>query len=143
MSARSSKKKPAPAKRKAGGSARVLVVEDEQSLRELYVQWLEMSGYTVLQAADGLVGIETILHEKPDLVVLDIMLPKKDGFEILAEVRRNPAVRDTPVIVLTSLDQEFEKRQGGKLGADAYIVKTDLSPSRLKDAVASFMKKKS
>ncbi len=139
MTARSSKK-PTAVKAKSGKTPHILVVEDEQALRELYRQWLELSGYDVSEAADGLTGIEKILHEKPDLVVLDVMLPKKDGFEILQEVRRNPAVRDTPIIILTSLDRDFEKRQGGKLGADAYIVKTDLSPSRLKDAVASFMK---
>lgn len=126
-------------KRHRDSSPRVLVVEDETALRELYVAWLEMDGYQLLQAADGLVGIETILHEKPDLVVLDVMLPKKDGFEILQEVRRNTKTRHIPVIILTSLDQSFEKQQGNKLGADQYLVKTDLSPDRLQQAVKKLL----
>ena len=118
----------------------ILVVEDEGALRELYCEWLKRSGYQVIEAADGLTGIERIQHDQPSLVLLDIMLPKKDGFEILAEVRRNPATRAIPIIVLPSLDQSFEKKQGGKLGANAYIVKPELSPARLKEAVAECLK---
>jgi DNA-binding response OmpR family regulator len=124
------------------GKARVLIVEDEQALRELYREWLTMSGFTVLEADDGLVGIERVLHDEPDLVVLDVMLPKKDGFEVLQEVRRNPKTKTIPILILTSLDQDFERRQGGKLGADRYVVKTDLSPALLQEAVSDLLAKR-
>ena len=119
--------------------ARVLLIEDEQALRELYRDWLLLDGYEVIEATDGVAGVEAIFHQHPALVVLDIMLPKKDGFEVLKEIRRNPKTRNLPVLILTSLDQGFEKQQGSKLGANLYIVKTDLSPDRLQSAVRDLL----
>ncbi len=118
---------------------RILLVEDEQALRELYRDWLMVDGCEVVEAADGVSGIEAIFHQHPVLVVLDIMLPKKDGFEVLKEIRRHSKTRNLPVVILTSLDQGFEKQQGSKLGANLYIVKTDLSPDRLQSAVRDLL----
>lgn len=122
-------------------SPRILLVEDEQALRELYREWLLLDGCEVVEAADGVSGIEAIFHQHPALVVLDIMLPKKDGFEVLKEIRRHPKTRNLPVVILTSLDQGFEKQQGSKLGANLYIVKTELSPDRLQSAVRDLLKR--
>ena len=118
---------------------KILLIEDEQALRELYRDWLLLDGYEVIEATDGVAGVEAIFHQHPALVVLDIMLPKKDGFEVLKEIRRNPKTRNLPVLILTSLDQGFEKQQGSKLGANLYIVKTDLSPDRLQSAVRDLL----
>lgn len=114
---------------------RILVVEDEKALSDMYVSWLEMADYEVLTAEDGLVGLNRIMHDQPDLVLLDVMLPVKDGFEVLDEVRRNPKTRKLPVIVLSSLDHDFEQRRGLKLGAEKYLVKTTISPDILYEAI--------
>ncbi len=125
------KKPTARAKR----SKRILVVEDEKALRDLYAAWLSAKGYEVDVADNGVTAVEKALDGKPDLVLLDVLLPKKDGFEVLTEIRRNPKTRNMPVIILSSLDQEFEQRQGLNLGAAMYLVKTTLSPDVLYQAV--------
>lgn len=113
----------------------VLVVEDEQALREMYAAWLEAKGYKVTVADNGVTGIEKTFHDTPDLLLLDVLLPKKDGFEVLAEIRRNPKTKKLPVIILSSLDQDFEKRQGLTLGAEKYLVKTTISPEILYETI--------
>ena len=111
--------------------ARILVVEDEPALRNMYKTWLLQAGYRVETADNGVAAVEKTLHERPDLVLLDVLLPKKDGFEVLAELRRNPKTKTLPVIILSSLDQDFEQRQGLNLGAERFLVKTSISPEIL------------
>jgi DNA-binding response OmpR family regulator len=115
--------------------ALVLVVEDEPALREMYKAWLLSAGYRVVTADNGVAAVYMTLHERPDLVLLDILLPKKDGFEVLGELRRNPKTKALPVIILSSLDQDFEQRQGLNLGAERFLVKTSISPEILFDTV--------
>lgn len=117
----------------------ILLVEDEQALREMYTAWLEADGFTVTTADNGVTGVEKAFHENPALVLLDILLPKKDGFEVLKEIRRNPKTESLPVIVLSSLDQEFEQKQGLQLGAEQYLVKTTISPDILLDTVKKIL----
>ncbi|OGL67221.1 hypothetical protein A2856_04160 [Candidatus Uhrbacteria bacterium RIFCSPHIGHO2_01_FULL_63_20] len=128
-------------KKTSAGKKRILVVEDEQALREMYAQWLSAKGYEVDTADNGLTGIQKAFHDAPDAVVLDVLLPKKDGFEVLAEIRRNPKTENLPVVILSSLDQDFEQKQGINLGAHLYLVKTTISPEILYDAVEKIMKK--
>lgn len=119
---------------------RILVVEDEQALREMYATWLKAKGYEVITADNGLTGIQMAFHEAPAALVLDVLLPKKDGFEVLTEIRRNPKTEKLPVVILSSLDQDFEQRRGLTLGAHMYLVKTTISPETLYDAVAKLLK---
>lgn len=114
---------------------RVLIVEDEHALREMYAAWLEVKGFAVTTADNGVTGVEKAFHDAPDLVLLDVMLPKKDGFEVLSELRRNPKTKSLPVIILSSLDQDFEQRQGLTLGAERYLVKTAVSPDLLYETI--------
>lgn len=118
----------------------VLVIEDEQALREMYATWLESDGFAVDTADNGITGIEKVMRTNPDLVLLDVLLPKKDGFEVLSEIRRNPKTAKLPVIILSSLDQEFEKKQGINLGATHYLVKTTISPELLFAAIHKVLK---
>src|SRR5262245_48039667 len=101
--------------------ARVVVVEDEQAIRRGVCDALRASGYTVVEAADGAVGLEEAVRQGVDLVLLDLLLPKRDGLDVLADLRRT---RPTlPVIVLTARGTEEDRIRGLKMGADDYVVK--------------------
>lgn len=99
----------------------ILLIEDEPGIRMAVKDELEFEGFQVRFAEDGLGGLESILRNPPDLVVLDLMLPGKNGFEICREIRQRGIT--TPVIVLTARGQEVDKIRGLELGADDYITK--------------------
>ena len=101
--------------------ARIVVVEDEPAIRRGLTEALRLSGYDVSEAADGLTGLRESTSGGVDLVLLDIMLPKKDGFEVLAELRRVCPTR--PVILLTARGSEIDRVRGLNMGADDYVVK--------------------
>jgi len=102
-------------------SKTILLIEDEPGIRMAVKDELEFEGFQVHLAEDGLTGFESILRNPPDLIVLDLMLPGKNGFEICREVRQRGIA--TPVIVLTARGQEADKIRGLQLGADDYITK--------------------
>jgi len=101
--------------------ARIVVVEDESAIRRGLVDALRLTGYEVAEAADGPAGLKEAQSGGVDLVLLDLMLPKKDGFEVLAELRRVCPTR--PVIILTAKGGEDDRVRGLKMGADDYVVK--------------------
>lgn len=100
---------------------RVLVVEDEESIRMALVDVLGSEGYTVLEAADGNVAVELALREDPDAVLLDLMLPGRDGFEVLRALREDRLT--ATVLILSARGSELDRIQGFEFGADDYIVK--------------------
>ncbi|THB69893.1 MAG: DNA-binding response regulator [Desulfovibrio sp.] len=101
----------------------VLVVEDDEDILQLLAFTLESAGYGVLLARDGYEGVATARRSRPDLVVLDIMLPSIDGFEVCKELKRNPETLSIPVIMLTARGEEVDRIVGLELGADDYVVK--------------------
>lgn len=102
---------------------RILIVEDEESLLKLESILLSSKGYSVTGVMDGVAALEEIVANRPDLVVLDIMLPGMDGFEVCRKIRENPATRDIPVIMLTAKKTSQDQILGLQVGADAYITK--------------------
>jgi len=100
---------------------RILVVEDDLAILTGLSMNLRIEGYEVLQAQDGRTGLAKALDEAPDLLVLDIMLPELNGYELIKELRRRG--RDTPVVMLSAKGQELDKILGLNLGADDYVVK--------------------
>lgn len=108
----------------------ILVVDDEEPIQELLRFNLEKEGYTVLTAYDGPDALKTIEEKRPDLVVLDVMLPGMDGLEVCSQLRQNPKFRDLPVIMLTAKVEEIDKILGLELGADDYLTKP-FSPREL------------
>ena len=100
--------------------AKILLIEDEDSIRESVAFLLEKEGFVVTQANDGLIGVETFEKEKADLILLDLMLPGIDGLEVCKRVRKTSNV---PIIMLTAKDTELDKVLGLELGADDYITK--------------------
>jgi len=100
---------------------KILLIEDEAGISMAVKDELEFEGYQVKLVEDGVTGLESILHDQPDLVVLDLMLPGKNGFEICKEARRKGVA--TPIIMLTARAQEADKVKGLDLGADDYVIK--------------------
>lgn len=103
-----------------GTKNKVLIVDDEANICELIRLYVEKEGYSAIIATDGARAVEKFTEEKPDIVLLDIMLPVKDGWQVCREIR---AVSDTPIIMLTAKGETFDKVLGLELGADDYIVK--------------------
>jgi two-component system alkaline phosphatase synthesis response regulator PhoP len=102
-------------------SKKILVVDDEQSIVTLLQYNLEQSGYTVITALDGEQGLAAAVEIRPDLVVLDLMLPKMDGLEVCKQLRQQKI--NIPILMLTAKDDEFDKVLGLELGADDYLTK--------------------
>ena len=99
---------------------RVLVVDDEPMLRNLLSRLLRMEGYDVLEAEDGAVALDVVASEAPDLVLLDVMMPARDGIDVLGDLRK---VSEVPVILVSALGGEADRVLGLKAGADDYVVK--------------------
>jgi DNA-binding response OmpR family regulator len=102
-------------------SNRILIIEDELPMRTALADCLENEGYRVLSAADGASGLDKAIAEKPDLILLDLMMPRLDGFTVCAELRR--LGHATPILILTAKGQVEDRVRGLDLGADDYLVK--------------------
>jgi DNA-binding response OmpR family regulator len=102
---------------------KILVVEDEQPIRKLIDLNLRLENHEVITAADGLEALQQASGGQPDLVILDIMLPGLDGWEVLKRLRQDPTFQNIPVVVLTALVQDADIIRGWQLGADEYITK--------------------
>ncbi|MFT7667513.1 MAG: DNA-binding response OmpR family regulator [Planctomycetota bacterium] len=102
-------------------AVRILVIEDEEPLRAALCDALRAEGFIVLEAADGEQGLELALSEGPDLVLLDLMLPKLDGFQVLKRMRADRLA--SPVLILSARGEEWDRVQGFEVGADDYVVK--------------------
>ena len=116
----------------------VLVADDEEDILELIVFRLERSGYTVVQAHDGAEALELARSAKPDLAVLDVMMPKLDGFELTRRLREDAATSKMPIILLTARSQEADVQRGFDVGADDYIRKP-FSPQELRARVQAIL----
>ena len=103
--------------------ARILVIDDDPAISELVAVNLEMAGYEVDQAEDGIKGQALALQIMPDLIVLDLMLPRVDGFTVCQRLRRDDRTGNIPVVMLTALGQTQDKVEGFNAGADDYLTK--------------------
>lgn len=102
---------------------KVLVVDDEEVVRKFLIIHLVKWGYEVKEAVDGEEALEQLGNEDFDLLICDILMPNKDGWQVLKEVRSNPKTKDIPVIVLTAKDEDSDMFKGFELGANYYITK--------------------
>lgn len=118
-------------------SQTVLVVDDEDMVREVVSAYLAREGYATVEATDGPAALEAVEHHRPDLIVLDVMLPRLDGYSVLTELRKHTQV---PVILLTARTQEVDRVLGLELGADDYVVKP-FSPRELTARVKSVLRR--
>lgn len=120
--------------------ARVLVVEDERDIAALVAYHLTKDGYRVRTAEGGHEALQAVAAEKPDLMILDLMLPGFSGYEVLQEMRRRPETADVPVVVLTARRDEADRVKGLELGADDYVTKP-FSPRELVLRVSAVLRR--
>lgn len=109
------------------GEKKLLFVEDEAALQKSFGDFLGQKGYKVISAVDGEQGIKLAKAERPDLILLDLILPRKNGFEVLENLKKDDSTREIPVIVLTNLEEMENIEKALNLGATAYLVKTNYS----------------
>ncbi len=119
---------------------KVLLVEDEKMLAEMYATKFSMEGYGVEKAFDGAQGLELAKSVNPDIILLDVIMPKLDGFATLKQLKADPKLKAIPVIMLTNLGQEDDLKKGKELGATDYYVKSNHSPSEIVDKVKAVLK---
>ncbi|RPJ42281.1 MAG: response regulator [Candidatus Latescibacterota bacterium] len=117
---------------------KILVVDDEVYILHILDFSLGAEGYEVITAADGEEAMRKARSEKPDLIVLDIMMPKVDGFEACRRLKADPETSPIPVILLTAKGREVDRQMGMEVGADDYIVKP-FSPTRLIEKIGSYL----
>ena len=123
-------------------SCRVLIVDDEPALLDIYSTKMRLDGFEVMVAADGIEGFEKAVHEAPDVILLDVLMPGKDGFEVLKDLRGHPKTQDLPIVILSNLGQEYEIKRGKALGADDFLTKANLTPGKVSEAVVRILQEK-
>lgn len=119
----------------------VLVVDDDPAVREIYRLALERAGHRVVVAADGMAGLDMVSTASPDLVLLDIRMPKLDGIELLRRIASDPATKGIPVVMLSNYDDPNLVKQSLDLGAKEHMVKVDVDPRRLPDLVQKWVQR--
>lgn len=117
---------------------KIMVVDDEPYIARVIKFKLEQEGYTVISANDGQSGLQKIKEEKPDLVLLDVMMPGLSGYEVCQRIKEDAELAGIPVVILTAKGQERDREQGLTMGASDYITKP-FSPNRLLELVKSMI----
>lgn len=113
------------------------MIEDNIFLRKLYRDKLTREGFIFIEATNGIEGVNKSIIEDPDLIILDLILPRKNGFDVLEDLRKDPRTKDIPVIVLSNLGQEIDIKEALSRGAREYLVKTE---TRLEEVIKKIKK---
>lgn len=119
---------------------KVLIAEDDQFLLMAYSAKMKKAGFEAIIAADGDEAIAKAEESQPDIILLDLVMPKKDGFEVLEAIKNNPKIKDTPVVILSNLGQEDDIKRGKELGAADYLVKSDISIKAVVEKINEVLK---
>jgi DNA-binding response OmpR family regulator len=123
----------------ASSSYTILLADDDEAISSAYQYFLEQEGYTVIPAYDGNEALAKIQKHKPDLVLLDLIMPMKNGFEVLEALNKKKLLAIVPVIVISNLGQEREVERCMELGARSYLIKADLSMSAVLRRVRQYL----
>ncbi len=117
----------------------ILLIEDDTFLSGMYETKLKLEGFNVLVANDGAKGLEYATTKKPDIILLDIILPKMDGFTVLKHLGENTGAKNIPVILMTNLGQKEDVEKGMSLGARDYLVKAHFMPSEVVTKIRQYL----
>jgi len=115
--------------------SKILLIEDDKMLADMYITKFSKEGLKVIRAEDGAKGLEIAKKEKPDMILLDIIMPKLDGFAVLRELKKNPDMGNTHILLLTNLGQSEDVDKGKELGADDYFIKANHTPAEIVEKV--------
>ena len=118
---------------------KVLIVDDDSFILDMYALKFREEGFELVVASDGKQALDAIAQEKPDIMLLDVIMPLSDGFEVLEKVKADPKVKNVPVILLTNLGQKEDIDKGLKLGAVDYIIKAHFTPSEVVQKVKQYL----
>lgn len=118
---------------------KILLVEDDSFLSGMYDTKLKLEGFEVVLAEDGAKGLEQAVSQKPDIILLDIILPKMDGFTALKHLKDNTETKKIPVILMTNLGQKEDVERGIALGAQDYLVKAHFMPSEVVEKIRQYL----
>lgn len=116
-------------------TAKVLIVEDDRYISKMYQLKLSLDGMEVQVADNGRIGVEKLKEFTPDIILLDILMPELDGYEVLKIVKGDPETKNIPVLILSNLGQEDHIQKGMQLGAVGYIIKSQYTPSRVVEKI--------
>ena len=119
---------------------KILIIDDDPFLSEIYSLKFKLSGFDVFTAANGEKALEAVKETIPDIILLDLVMPKMDGFETLAALRKISDLDKTPIIVFSNLGQKEDVDRGYQLGANDYIIKTRFTPSEVVEKVREMLK---
>jgi len=118
---------------------KILIVEDEKMLAEMYVDRFQQGGFETTLARDAESAIQLIKDGKPDLILLDILLPEADGITLLQQIRKDPEIASIPVVAFSNFDNTEAKEQAQKLGVKGYLLKTNYTPQEIVEKVKKYM----
>lgn len=119
---------------------KILIIEDDKILADMYAVKFKKEGFDIIETQNGFEGVELAQKEKPDLILLDIILPQMDGFSILTSFKSNDELKNIPVILLTNLGQEGDIQKGKSLGAVDYLTKSNTTPAEVIAKVKEILK---
>lgn len=120
---------------------KILLIEDEEMLANMYEVKFKNEGYDLVKAMDGSMGLEMAKANNPDFILLDIIMPKMDGFSVLKALKEDASTKNAPVMLLTNLGQDEDVERGKQLGAVGYLVKANITPSEVVAAVKKELEK--
>lgn len=121
---------------------KVLLIEDDPFLAEIYVTKFEEAGLGISALGNGALGIDRIEQYKPDIILLDIVMPKMDGFELLRLIKGDERFKNIPVVILSNLGEQENVEKGLNLGAEAYLVKAHFTPTEVVAKVKSILQER-
>ena len=119
---------------------KILLIEDEDMLRELITKRLTIGGYEIIQSTDGIGGLKAAQEQRPDLVLLDIVLPGIDGFEVLEKIKNDASLSRMPVVMLSNLSQKNDIEKALKLGAVDYFIKINFTSEEVLEKIKNILK---
>lgn len=120
---------------------KVLMIEEDRFLRKIYKNKLTLADFEFIEATNGEEGLNKVISEEPDLVLLDLILPRKNGFDVLIEMKKNKKTKGIPVIIFSNLSQDSDIKRGLALGAQEYLIKPEITLSEVVNKVKEWLAK--